>query len=228
MTKFELSQREDELRMSCESNNQNVEESRKQHFRQISTIAQLTADLEKEVDEHEQSEHELRKLEAKVDTLKEELEDVTKQKEDIAEENIALREKLEDAEQEIENSHKVAQSQSEKLLQYEFKHAELTTLDTAVLKTKVADLETKIAGKERIISHLNNQAKLSLREITKLRQNHSVSETPDTSKITTLPTSMALQLHMYIIFKIYQFFSPLGFLRYQFSSPNFAPERQKN
>ena len=107
VTKFELSQREDELRMSCESNNQNVEESRKQHFRQISTIAQLTADLEKEVDEHEQSEHELRKLEAKVDTLKEELDDVTKQREDIAEENIALREKLEDAEQEIENSHKV-------------------------------------------------------------------------------------------------------------------------
>ena len=117
VTKFELSQREDELRMSCESNNQNVEESRKQHFRQISTIAQLTADLEKEVDEHEQSEHELRKLEAKVDTLKEELDDVTKQSEEIAEENIALREKLEDAEQEIENSHKIAQSQSEKLLQ---------------------------------------------------------------------------------------------------------------
>ena len=55
---------------------------------------------------------------------------------------------MEDAEQEIENSHKVAQSRSEKLLQYEFKHAELVTLDTAVLKSKVADLETKSLGQK--------------------------------------------------------------------------------
>ena len=163
-----------------------------QHLRQIATIAQLTEDLAKEVDEHEQSENELRKLEAKVDTLKEELEDVVKQKEDIVYENESLRGKLEDAEQEIENSHKVRKSQSEKLLQYEFKHAELATLDTALLKKKVADLETKIAGKERVISHLNNQAKLSLREITKLRQSHPDFESSDTTKIT--PESLVSQL----------------------------------
>ena len=192
VTKFELSETDDKLRRSVECNSQNVEEYKKQHLRQIATIAQLTEDLAKEVDEHEQSENELRKLEAKVDTLKNELEDVVKQKEDVVYENESLRGKLEDAEQEIENSHKVRKSQSEKLLQYEFKHAELATLDTALLKKKVADLETKIAGKERVISHLNNQAKLSLREITKLRQSHPDFESSDTTKIT--PESLVSQL----------------------------------
>ena len=60
--------------------------------------------------------------------------------------------------------------------------------------TKVADLETKIAGEKRIISLLNNQAKLSHTEITKLRQNRSISDSPDTTKITPVPTSLALQL----------------------------------
>lgn len=62
-----------------------------------------------------------------------------------------------DAEQEIENSHKLTRSQNEELLCYEFKQAELATLDTALLKVKVKDFENSLAGKERIIDLLKNK-----------------------------------------------------------------------
>ena len=35
----------------------------------------------------------------------------------------------------------------------------------------------------------------------------------------------SLNKHRYIFFKMYQFFSPPGFFRHQFSSAHFAPER---
>ena len=130
VTKCELSETDDKLRMSIDSNNQNIEESRKQHFRQISTIAQLTEDLAKEVDEHALSENELRKLENRVESLKEQMREALDRKKEIEQENKTLREKLVDAEQEIENSHRLTRSQNEELLRYEFKQAELATLDT--------------------------------------------------------------------------------------------------
>ena len=156
MTKCELSETDDKLRISIDSNNQNIEESRKQHFRQMSTIAQLTEDLAKEVDEHALSENELRKLENRVESLTEQLRDALDCKEEIEHKNKTLREKLVDAEQEIKNSHRLTQSQHKELLRYEFKQAELATLDTAVLKVKVKDLENSIAGKERIIDLLKS------------------------------------------------------------------------
>ena len=60
----------------------------------------------------------------------------------------SLHEKLEDAEQEINNSHKLNSQLNEKIVHYEFKQAELASLDTAVLKAKVTDLEGTITGKD--------------------------------------------------------------------------------
>ena len=82
----------------------------------------------------------------------------------------SLHEKLEDAEQEIENSHELIKKLNAKTLQYEFKQAELASMDAAVLHAKVTDLEGTITGKDRLISSLKDQAQLSPREITKLRQ----------------------------------------------------------
>ena len=55
---------------------------------------------------------------------------------------------------------------NEKILHYEFKHAKLASLDTAILTAKVTDLEGTITGKDQIISILKEQAQLSLKEIT--------------------------------------------------------------
>ena len=54
---------------------------------------------------------------------------------------------MEDAEQEIKNSHEVISNLNEKTLHYEFKQAELASLDVAVLKAKVTDLE-KLSNKK--------------------------------------------------------------------------------
>ena len=56
----------------------------------------------------------------------------------------SLHEKLEDAEQEIKRSHKLISELNEKTLHYEFKQAELASLDISVLKAKVTDLEGTI------------------------------------------------------------------------------------
>ena len=159
----------------------------------MSTIAQLTEDLAKEVDEHALSENELRKLENRVESLTEQLRDALDCKEEIEHKNKTLREKLVDAEQEIKNSHRLTQSQHKELLRYEFKQAELATLDTAVLKVKVKDLENSIAGKERIIDLLKKQEKLSLKEIAQLRQYHSDCAPLDSS-LTTKPEGFSSSL----------------------------------
>ena len=176
LTRQELAQKDEQLGRAVDVNNQNIQESREQHFRQVKTIDKLKDDLAQEVDEHNQSEHALRKLEEKIKQLEDRLEKETHDKKVEMVEIEALREKLEDAEQEIHNSHKLNSQLNEKIVHYEFKQAELASLDTAVLKAKVKDLEGTITGKDRLISLLKDQAQLSLKEITKLRQIPGSSE----------------------------------------------------
>ena len=176
LTRQELALKDEQLGRAVDTNNQNIEESRHQHFHQINKINKLTDDLAKEVDEHIQSEHAIRRLEEKVENLESKLEKESKDKQAQIEIIESLKEKLEDAEQEVKNSHKSISDLNEKTLHYEFKQAELASLDVAVLKAKVTDLEGTITGKDRLISLLKDQAQLSLLELTKLRQIPGKSE----------------------------------------------------
>ena len=190
LTRQELAQKDEQLGRAVDVNNQNIQESREQHFRQVKTIDKLKDDLAQELDEHNQSELALRKLEEKVKQLEDRLEKETLDKKVKVVEIEALHEKLEDAEQEIHNSHKLNSQLNEKIVHYEFKQAELASLDTAVLKAKVKDLEGTITGKDRLISLLKDQAQLSLKEITKLRQIPGKSE-PAVSDTTNMSQSDA-------------------------------------
>ena len=200
MTRQELAQKDEQLGRAVEANNQNIEESRHQHFRQVNTINQLTEDLAKEVDEHTQAEYAIRKLEEKVENLENRLEKEIKDKQSKIEKIESLQERLEDAEQEIENSHKIVKELNAKTLHYELKQAELASMDTAVLQAKVRDLEGTITGKDRLISLLKDQAQLSLREIAKLRQTSGqftsspASDTPNTPMSGT-PSHHETSLH---------------------------------
>ena len=122
----------------------------------------------------------MRKLEDKIENYQTQLEKSLKEVEVFVEEKESLRERLEDAEQEINNSRKVIKNLNEQLLHYEMKQAELANLDTFLLKAKVQELEGTITGKENIIQLLKNQASLSLQEITKLRQISSQSASSET------------------------------------------------
>ena len=197
-TRKELAQKDEELGRAVDANNQNVEESRIQYFRQVETITKLTDELAKEEEEHAQAEHALRSLELKVEKLESRLEKESKDNRAYVEEKESLQEKLEDTEQEIENSHKLIRNLNEKILHFEFKQAELNSLDATVLKVKVTELEGIIKGKNQIISELTDQTKLSLKEITTLRQSpgHTASSNtphPDTSK--HLPSPVYHQAH---------------------------------
>ena len=201
LTRQELAQKDEQLGRAVDVNNQNIQESREQHFRQVKTIDKLKDDLAQEVDEHNQSEHALRKMEEKVKQLEDRLEKETHDKKVEMVEIEALREKLEDAEQEIRNSHKLNSQLNEKIVHYEFKQAELASLDTAVLKAKVKDLEGTITGKDRLISLLKDQAQLSLKEITKLRQipgssEPAVSDTANMSQ-SDAPSHPDASLHLH-------------------------------
>ena len=180
-TKHQLYLKDKELEKSCDINNMNIEESRKTHHNQITIMAKLTDDLAREVDEHAESENELRKMEEKVENLHTKLEEEVKQREDITERNEQLKEKLEDAEQATDNYSTMLSDLNKKLLHYEFKLADLASLDTAVLKARVKELEGIVEGKTRIISLLKHQAELSLKEISHLRQNRTSSPPSDTT-----------------------------------------------
>ena len=184
LTRQELAQKDEQLGIAVDANNQNIEESRHQHFLQVNTINNLTKDLAQEVAEHTQAEHAIRKLEEKLENLETRLEKEVKDKQDKSEEIESLHEKLEDAEQEIKNSHELIKKLNAKTLHYEFKQAELASMDVAVLKAKVTDLEGTITGKDRLISSLKDQAQLSLKEITELRQS-----TLPASDIQNMPKS---------------------------------------
>ena len=201
LTRQELAQKDEQLGRAVDVNNQNIQESREQHFRQVKTIDKLKDDLAQEIDEHNQSEHALRKLEEKIKQLEDRLEKETHDKKVEMVEIEALREKLEDAEQEIHNFHKLNSQLNEKIVHYEFKQAELASLDTAVLKAKVKDLEGTITGKDRLISLLKDQAQLSLKEITKLRQipgssEPAVSDTANMSQ-SDAPSHPDASLHLH-------------------------------
>ena len=185
LTRQELVQKDEELGRAVDANNQNVEESRVQYFRQLDTITKLTDELAKEEEEHTQAEHALRSLEEKVEKLESKLERDSKDNRAYVEEKDSLQEKLEDAEQEIENSHKLIKNLNEKILHFELKQAELNSLDTTIMKAKVTELEGIIKGKNQIISVLTDQAKLSLQEITKLRQSSGPLASSDTPHLDT-------------------------------------------
>ena len=82
LTRQELAQKDEQLGIAVDAKNQNIEDSRHQHFRQINTINQLTEDLAREIDEHTQAEHDIRKLEEKVENLENRLEEEIKDKQD--------------------------------------------------------------------------------------------------------------------------------------------------
>ena len=98
-TRQELALKDEQLGRAVDANNQNIEESRAQHFRQVNTITKLTDDLAKEVEEHSQAEHALRKLEEKVENLESILDKEINDKEANIEEKESLHEKLIDADQ---------------------------------------------------------------------------------------------------------------------------------
>ena len=200
LTRQELALKDEQLGRAVDTNNQNIEESRHQHFNQINKINKLTDDLAKEADEHAQAEHALRRLEEKVENLESKLEMECKDKQAKMEMIESLHEKLEDAEQEIKKSHKLISQLNEKTLHYEFKQAELASLDISVLKAKVTDLEGTITGKDRLISLLKHQAQLSLTEISKLRQipGQTAPAAPDTASIPQIyaPSHPDTSLHL--------------------------------
>ena len=197
LTRQELVQKDEQLGRAVDANNQNIEESRHQHFLQVNTINQLTKDLAQEVDEHTQAEHAIRKLEEKVENLENRLEKEIEGNQSKKEKIESLQEKFEDAEQEIENSHKLIKELNAKTLHYEFKQAELASMDAAVLQAKVTDLEGTITGKDRLISLLKDQAQLSLREITKLRQTSGQFTSPPASDTPNMPSHHDTSLHQH-------------------------------
>ena len=196
ITKHQLSQMEARVEEMHDVNDMNTEESNKQHLRHLAIISDLKNELAQEVDDHAQSESALKKLEEKIESLNLKLDQEMKQKASILEENDSLRERLEDAEQATENLNTMTRDLNAKLLHYEFKQAELASLDSSLLNTKVRELEGTIEGKNRIISILKDQANCSLREIAQLRQNQSLSKSVHCDKIVHLPNPLpSLQSH---------------------------------
>ena len=174
ITKHQLSEMEARVEQMHNINDWNTEESNKQHLRHLAIISDLKNELAQEVDDHAQSESALKKLEEKIESLNLKLDQEMKHKASILEENDSLRERLEDAEQATENLNTMTRDLNAKLLRYELKQAELASLDSSLLNTKVRELEGTIEGKNRIISILKDQANCSLREIAQLRQNQSL------------------------------------------------------
>ena len=182
-TKHQLTLREAQVLEASDANNLNIDDARKQYQKLTSTINTLEEDLAQEVDDHAQSENALKQLEDKVEKLKDEIKTEAENKADLVEKNKSLHEKLEDAEQASENLHTLLHNQNEKLVRYELKQAEISSLDTSLLNAKVTELEGTITGKNRIISLLKDQATLSLKEIAQLRQKHSSSAPPANTDI---------------------------------------------
>ena len=106
-TRQELALKNKQLGRAVDANNQNIEESKAQHLRQVNTITKLTDDLSREVEEHSQAEHALRKLEEKVENLESILDKEISDKKAAIEEKNSLHKKLMDADQEIRKSHKI-------------------------------------------------------------------------------------------------------------------------
>ena len=84
-------------------------------------------------------------------------------KQDKMEKIESLHEKLEDAEQEIENSHELIKKLNAKTLNYELKQAELASLDVALLKAQLLEkIDLFCHSKTRHSRHLKKLNFVSL------------------------------------------------------------------
>ena len=155
--------------------NDSLHNKNAQSLAQIST---LTEDLHQEIDHHESSENALRKLEEALENTHNLLENSQKQAHILKEENESLQHKNDDLEETIANRINITRDLTEKLKINEEKQTQIITSEKGILFVKVANLEGTIEGKDRIITHLKNQAALSLQEIAQLRVSKSISDEP--------------------------------------------------
>jgi hypothetical protein len=162
-TKYQLSVKEAELTKHLKQYGKIVNEADNEHNTLTSSINNLTQELATEIDDHAQSEHALRKLEEQLESLQL---DHNKQ----VKENKALKEALENSEELTERYRIITNATKQELCNSEIKLAKAANSDNGILNSKVKELEGTVTGKNRIISLLKDQAKISLREISDLRQ----------------------------------------------------------
>ena len=127
-----------------------------------SSITKLTQELSKEIDDHAESERELRRLEEKWKTLSLKLDKQAK-------ENKALKDNIASSEEDVAHYQKLSQSINQSLSQTQIKLAEAHNAEAGILTSRVHELEGTVSGKNRIISLLKDEARISQRETSDLR-----------------------------------------------------------
>ena len=156
-TANQLSVKEAELSMLRKSYEKLVIESKNEHSKLTSSINKLTQELASEIDDHAESEHALRRLEEKHETVKMELEKKAK-------ENKALKDEISNCEEEVARYQRTSISMNESLAKTEIKLAEAHNAEAGILTSKVHELEGTVSGKNRVISLLKDQAVIAEKE----------------------------------------------------------------
>ena len=127
-----------------------------------SSITKLTQELSTEIDDHAESEQELRRLEEKCETLSLKLDKQAK-------ENKALKDNIASSEEDVAHYQKMSQSINQSLAQTQIKLAEAHNAEAGILTSRVHELEGTVSGKNRIISLLKDEARISQIETSDLR-----------------------------------------------------------
>ena len=160
--KADLNHTKAELSKLKKSYEKLASETRIEHSKLTSAVNKLTEELATEIDDHARSEHALRSLEEKNETVMNELD---KQ----ANENKALRKNISDYEETVAHYQTFSQSLNHSLTQTQEKLTEAHNTEAGILRSKILELEGTVSGKNRIISLLKDQAVISSTEISDLK-----------------------------------------------------------
>ena len=180
--KADLNHTKAELSKLKKSYEKLASETRIEHSKLTSAVNKLTEELATEIDDHARSEHALRSLEEKNETVMNELD---KQ----ANENKALRKNISDYEDTVAHYQTFSQSLNHSLAQTQEKLTEAHNTEAGILRSKILELEGTVSGKNRIISLLKDQAVISSTEISDLKSRPNALQISQTRHSTPTQTS---------------------------------------
>ena len=180
--KADLNHTKAELSKLKKSYEKLASETRIEHSKLTSAVNKLTEELATEIDDHARSEHALRSLEEKNETVMNELD---KQ----ANENKALRKNISDYEDTVAHYQTFSQSLNHSLAQTQEKLTEAHNTEAGILRSKILELEGTVSGKNRIISLLKDQAVISSTEISDLKSRPNALQLSQTLHSTPTQTS---------------------------------------